>query len=122
MQKQEEETNSQDIDNILFGTLYRRKISIKDWLYTKIGFFILTILAYLFFANKLDGIAIAGTLVVSLFFYNREKSFAYEKENTVWLIKAKKFFFNELDRCYKKQLEKKSNFTEATAILKDCEK
>lgn len=123
MSEKENEASSlseNQINNIIFGTLYKRKISIKDWLYTKSGFGILLLLIYLFSTDSLDGQNIAIVLALSLWLYNREKTLAHEKEKLVWLIKYKKWIFQRLNEIEKKQLEKKSKFIEAKEILQAC--
>jgi len=120
-EQQESNTLSKNqINNIIFGTLYKRKISIKDWLYTKSGFGILLLLLYLFLTNSLDGQNIAVVLALALWLYNREKTLAHEKEKLVWLIKYKKWIFQKLNEIEKEQLKKKSKFIEAKEILQAC--
>lgn len=122
---EQKETNSlseNKLNNIIFGTLYKRKISIKDWLYTKFGFMILTILIYLFLTDSLDGQNIAIILAISLWLYNKEKTFAHEKEKFVWLIKYKKWIFQRLNEIEKEKIIKKSKSTEAKEILEACKK
>jgi len=123
--KEQKETSSlseNQLNNIIFGTLYKRKISIKDWLYTKFGFAVLIILVYLFFTDSLDGQNIAIILALSLWLYNREKTLAHEKEKVVWLIKYKKWIFQRLNEIEKEKIQKKSRFIEAKEILEACEK
>jgi hypothetical protein len=110
------------LNNIIFGTLYKRKISIKDWLYTKAGFLVLVVSVYLFFTDSLNGQNIAIILAFSLWLYNKEKTLAHEKEKSVWLLKYKKMIFQRLEEIEKKKIEKMSKFTEAEEILEACHK
>jgi len=121
-QKETSSLSENQLNNIIFGTLYKRKISIKDWLYTKSGFFVLIVLVYLFFTDSLDGQNIAIILALSLWLYNRERTLAHEKEKLVWLIKYKKMIFQRLDEIGKEKIEKKSRFIEAKEILEACKK
>jgi len=109
-----------ELNNIIFGTLYKRKISLKDWLYTKNGFIIFVYTIYLISTDGLSGQMIAIVLAISLYLYNKDTTLAHEKEDKVWLIKFKKDFVNQMEEMYLTSLKKKSMNTESKKILEMC--
>lgn len=108
---------AEQISTVLFDTEYKRKLKIKDWLHTKMAFYIFVGTAYWVYTREIDGGTITIIGGVAMFFYMRDTTLLHEKDKIVWGVLKKNSILKRLEQRYHKMMEDKANSKIGEEIL-----
>ena len=105
------------IEKTIFDTMYKKKITLKDALYTKGGFFSLLVIAYLAQKNQLQIVHNVVWIIYIFFIIKRSTVLAHTKDRHLW---GKQFLFQLFSNFQKKKERHKNK--EVSVILEACKK
>ena len=117
MSNTKEQTEWAVIEKTIFDTMYKKKITLKDALYTKGGLISLLIIIYLATNGELEILHVVLWIVFIFFIIKKSTILAHTKDRNLWGKKLLFQLFSELQQ--KKNREKND---EIEIILKACEK
>ncbi len=105
------------IEKTLFDTMYKKKIGIKDAIYTKSGLIATLLISYLAVEGHLSILYLVFWVVFIFYIIKRSDVLAHTKDRHLW---GKKFLF----QLFRKFEEKKNVIpnNDVEIILKECRK
>lgn len=72
------------VERILFDTMYKKKITFKDWMWTKTGIGSLAYICFLGVNGELEVYHILGWLLLGFFMVQKTDIVAFDKDRKLW--------------------------------------